>query len=60
MTDITELKKMELSLQLHSEHLEELVKEKTEELAKAEHMAGIGETAGMIGHDIRNPLQVNH
>ena len=39
------------------EHLEELVKEKTEELTKAERLAGIGETAGMIGHDIRNPLQ---
>ena len=57
MTDITELKKMEHNLQQHSEHLEELVKEKTEELTKAERLAGIGETAGMIGHDIRNPLQ---
>ena len=57
MTDITELKNMERNLQQHSEHLEELVKEKTEELTKAERMAGIGETAGMIGHDIRNPLQ---
>ena len=57
MTDITELKKMERNLQLHSEHLEELVREKTAELKDAERLAGIGETAGMIGHDIRNPLQ---
>ncbi len=57
MTDITEIKKMEQDLQQHSEQLEKLVKEKTEELTKAERLAGIGETAGMIGHDIRNPLQ---
>ena len=57
MSDITEIKAMERKLLQHSEHLEELVKEKTEELKKAERMAGIGETAGMIGHDIRNPLQ---
>jgi PAS domain S-box-containing protein len=32
---------------------------KTEEALKnAEHLAGIGETAAMIGHDLRNPLQV--
>jgi signal transduction histidine kinase len=41
----------------NSERLEELVKEKTDELTNAERLAGIGETAGMIGHDIRNPLQ---
>jgi len=32
---------------------------KTEEaLQNAERLAGIGETAAMIGHDLRNPLQV--
>jgi PAS domain S-box-containing protein len=32
---------------------------KTEEALKnAERLAGIGETAAMIGHDLRNPLQV--
>jgi phosphoglycerate-specific signal transduction histidine kinase len=29
-----------------------------EKLRKAERMAGIGETASMVGHDLRNPLQV--
>jgi two-component system, chemotaxis family, CheB/CheR fusion protein len=57
LTDITELKKLERSLREHTEHLEDLVKEKTVDLQKAERLAGIGETAGMVGHDIRNPLQ---
>lgn len=29
-----------------------------ERLLKAERMAAIGETAAMVGHDLRNPLQV--
>jgi signal transduction histidine kinase len=29
-----------------------------EKLRRAERMAGIGETAAMVGHDLRNPLQV--
>ncbi len=47
----------------YSEHLEELVKERTgelkeaqEHLLKAERLAAIGEAAAMIGHDLRNPL----
>jgi PAS domain S-box-containing protein len=28
-----------------------------ERLVRAEHMAAIGETAAMVGHDLRNPLQ---
>jgi two-component system, chemotaxis family, CheB/CheR fusion protein len=57
ITDITELKKMERRLKEHLEHLAEIIKQKTAELKNAERFAGIGETAGMIGHDIRNPLQ---
>ena len=30
---------------------------KTRQLKDAERLAAIGQTAGMIGHDIRNPLQ---
>ena len=49
----------------YSELLEELVEEKTGELREtqrhlleAQRMAVIGETAAMVGHDLRNPLQV--
>jgi len=36
--------------------LEDLVAERTEKLKRAERFAAIGETAGMVGHDLRNPL----
>jgi signal transduction histidine kinase len=38
-------------------NLEQLVKKQKKQLKEAERMAAIGQTAGMIGHDIRNPLQ---
>lgn len=44
--DITELKT-----------LEEQINTQTQELIEAEGLAAIGKTAGMVGHDIRNPLQ---
>ena len=37
--------------------MESLVKHRTNELKDAERLAAIGATAGMVGHDIRNPLQ---
>jgi signal transduction histidine kinase len=50
---------------LYSEHLKELVDVRTSELREiqkrlleTERMAAIGETAAMVGHDLRNPLQV--
>jgi len=55
--DITKLKETEEELRRYSEHLEELVKERTRKLREAERMAAIGETAAMVGHDLRNPLQ---
>jgi PAS domain S-box-containing protein len=55
--DITERKVMQDKLEDYSKHLEKLVEEKTRLLQDAERLAAIGETAGMIGHDIRNPLQ---
>jgi PAS domain S-box-containing protein len=39
------------------ETLEEMVEERTKKLRDSERLAAIGETAGMVGHDIRNPLQ---
>jgi PAS domain S-box-containing protein len=44
--DITELRKAEARAQ-----------EVAKELKDAERLAAIGSTAGMVGHDIRNPLQ---
>ncbi|MCJ7559610.1 PAS domain S-box protein [Candidatus Bathyarchaeota archaeon] len=63
--DATERNKMEAQLKEYSEHLEEKVEERTnqlkeaqEQLLKAEKLAAIGEVAAMVGHDLRNPLQV--
>ncbi len=51
------LEENEKELKAHSEHLETLVEERTKKLRDSERLAAIGETAGMVGHDIRNPLQ---
>ena len=55
--DITERKQIEQKLEEYTKNLEELVEERTRQLKDAERLAAIGQTAGMIGHDIRNPLQ---
>jgi signal transduction histidine kinase len=55
--DITEKRELEKKLAIRMEHLEKLVSEQVEQLKNAERMSAIGQTAGMIGHDIRNPLQ---
>jgi len=61
--DITERKRMQSELAEYSMGLERLVEERTAELKQAqakliqsERMATIGELAGMVGHDLRNPL----
>jgi PAS domain S-box-containing protein len=56
--DISDRVKAEDELKRYSTHLEELVEERTRELKEAERFAAIGETAHMVGHDLRNPLQV--
>jgi PAS domain S-box-containing protein len=55
--DITEKRELEDKLDLHMKHLEKLVSQQVEQLKNAERLSAIGQTAGMIGHDIRNPLQ---
>jgi PAS domain S-box-containing protein len=55
--DITERIKAENALMKYQEKLEALVEERTKKLKDAERLAAIGATAGMVGHDIRNPLQ---
>ena len=57
ITDLTEIKKNERKLEQYSKNLEKIVEERTTQLKEAERLAGIGETARMVGHDIRNPLQ---
>ncbi len=51
------LEASEKELKAHTEDLEALVEERTKKLRDSERLAAIGETAGMVGHDIRNPLQ---
>jgi signal transduction histidine kinase len=55
--DITERKQIEQQLEAYAKNLEYIVDERTKQLKNAERLAAIGQTAGMIGHDIRNPLQ---
>lgn len=61
--DVTEQKRMEKVLEEYSDRLEIEVNARTQELKevherllRAERFAAIGELAGMIGHDLRNPL----
>jgi PAS domain S-box-containing protein len=56
-TDITERKFLEEQLNDHTVDLQKLVEERTNQLRETERLAAIGQTAGMVGHDIRNPLQ---
>jgi PAS domain S-box-containing protein len=51
------LKKAQAKLEEYAKELEDLVEERTKQLRDSERMATIGTTAGMVGHDIRNPLQ---
>jgi PAS domain S-box-containing protein len=52
-----ELKQAQAKLQEHANNLEGLVEERTKKLQDAQRLAAIGQVAGMVGHDIRNPLQ---
>jgi len=63
--DIVYRKKVEKELNGYRLHLEELVKERTKELQSAqakllrtEKLAALGKLAGMVGHELRNPLGV--
>ncbi len=55
--DITQQKMLESELQNYAKNLEHIVEDRTKKLQDAERLATIGATAGMVGHDIRNPLQ---
>jgi PAS domain S-box-containing protein len=55
VTDLSE--HMEAETKRYTEGLEKLVEARTKQLKDSERLATIGATAGMVGHDIRNPLQ---
>ena len=55
--DNTAKVRAEKSLEESNRNLETIVEERTKQLKDSERLAAIGATAGMVGHDIRNPLQ---
>ena len=63
ISDITEQVRAERALKEYSERLEQMVEERTEELRAAqeqllrrERLATLGQLAGTIAHEVRNPL----
>jgi PAS domain S-box-containing protein len=63
--DITERKLAEQKLAAYAEHLEDMVEQRTQELREAqeklvrqEKLAVLGQMAGSVGHELRNPLSV--
>jgi PAS domain S-box-containing protein len=55
--DVTQRIEMQLKLEEYANQMEALANQRAEQLKDAERLAAIGATAGMVGHDIRNPLQ---
>lgn len=51
------LEKRSAEVEEYATRMEELAEERARKLKDAERLATIGATAGMVGHDIRNPLQ---
>jgi two-component system sensor kinase FixL len=55
--DISEQKAREKNLEQKAGMLQSIIEDRTKQLKDHERFAAIGQTAGMVGHDLRNPLQ---
>jgi signal transduction histidine kinase len=55
--DITEQKQLQKNLQDQADYLKKVIEDRTKQLKDSERLVAIGHTAGMVGHDLRNPLQ---
>ena len=45
------------TFKIHADYLKKIIEERTKQLKDSERLVAIGQTAGMVGHDLRNPLQ---
>jgi signal transduction histidine kinase len=57
ISDISFERALEKEIELTYEKASAILKETQQKLLKLERLAAIGELAGMVGHDLRNPLQ---
>ncbi len=55
--DITEQKDSQKNLEKYADVLKKILEDRTKQLKDSERLVAIGQTAGMVGHDLRNPLQ---
>ncbi len=55
--DITQQKDSQKNLEKNATVLKKIINERTKQLKDSERLVAIGQTAGMVGHDLRNPLQ---
>jgi signal transduction histidine kinase len=53
----TKLEDKATEVEEYASQMEQLADERARQLKDAERLSAIGATAGMVGHDIRNPLQ---
>ena len=53
----TKLEESAVRVEEYANQMEELANNRAAQLRDVERLAAIGATAGMVGHDIRNPLQ---
>ena len=55
--DITDRVELQVKVEEYANQMESIANQRAAQLKDAERLAAIGATAGMVGHDIRNPLQ---